>query len=349
MVAKRTRRSSRSAARPIDWSRHADADLLDLRFDRLGLRADTGPLRAPIARLYADLERVGIELRPHIWLSTDWFSPDGVPGIALPFYLGHPRLVRLERAQMLEAEGSTAAGCLKLLRHEAGHALDTAFRLSRRALYRETFGKRSEPYRRHYSADPQSNAFVHHLDRWYAQSHPAEDFAESFAVWLGGRWRAIHAGSQAYAKLQAVDELVRSIRGRRPSVRTREESHSISKLDQTLGDHYRMRRWKAAHEAPPPFEQALRRRFLTGRPWSRSASAAVQLRRVRRELVQRAAAALGASEYTCDQVVQLMLHRACELGLVAHREGEPFDLEPFVTMIRNTVRTLRRGDYLLSR
>ncbi len=66
---------------------------------------------------------------PHFWLSAEWFSPDGVPGVAIPFYLAHPRLEKLERAQMLEVEGGTPDWCMKILRHEAGHAIDNAYRL----------------------------------------------------------------------------------------------------------------------------------------------------------------------------------------------------------------------------
>ena len=47
--------------------------------------------------------------RPHYWLSDEWFTPDGVPGVAIPFYLAHPRLAKLELAQMLEVEGGDRA------------------------------------------------------------------------------------------------------------------------------------------------------------------------------------------------------------------------------------------------
>ena len=67
---------------------------------------------------------------PHAWLSDEWFSPDNTPGIAIPFYLAHPRLMRLERRQILEVEGGTASECLRILRHETGHVVQHAYRLS---------------------------------------------------------------------------------------------------------------------------------------------------------------------------------------------------------------------------
>ena len=142
----------------------------------LKLRIQGTPLERRIDKLYKELESREIPFRPHCWLSDEWFSPDGVPGIAIPFYLAHPRLARLERRQVLEVEGGTEEWCMRILRHEAGHALDTAFGLHRRRMWRETFGKYSEPYPDYYSPRPYSKSFVVHLDSWYAQSHPAEDF-----------------------------------------------------------------------------------------------------------------------------------------------------------------------------
>ena len=81
-----------------------------------------------------------------MWLSSEWFSPDGIPGIAIPFYLAHPRLRKLEHRQILEVEGGTEGECMRILRHEAGHAIDTAYRLHRRKRWREIFGSFSQPY-----------------------------------------------------------------------------------------------------------------------------------------------------------------------------------------------------------
>jgi hypothetical protein len=58
-----------------------------------------------------------------------------------------------------------------------------------------------------------------HLDDWYAQAHPDEDFAETFAVWLTPDldWRARYRGWKAIAKLEYVDELMRSLAGKPPT------------------------------------------------------------------------------------------------------------------------------------
>src|SRR5256885_16453644 len=79
----------------------------------------------------------------------------------------------------------------RILRHEAGHALDNAYRLRRRKRWRAVFGPASLPYPARYRARPGSRRYVHHLGEWYAQAHPSEDFAETFAVWLTPKsgWR----------------------------------------------------------------------------------------------------------------------------------------------------------------
>src|SRR5690606_22025626 len=149
--------------------------------------------------------------------------PDGVPGIAVPFYLAHPRLMRLERDLMLEAEGAHEGTCLRILRHEAGHAIDNAYRLHRRKRWRELFGSFSEPYPDAYRPRPASRKYVQHLNGWYAQAHPAEDFAETFAVWMTPNypWRRRYEGWPALEKLEYVDELMAEIADTTPPVRTR--------------------------------------------------------------------------------------------------------------------------------
>ena len=119
-------------------------ELLDVRMSDLGLQIKGTALEERIARLHDELEHRRIRLRPHCWLSDEWFAPDGVPGIALPFYLAHPRLKELERRQMLAVEGGTRDECLRILRHEAGHTIETAYRLNRRSEWRRVFGRASK-------------------------------------------------------------------------------------------------------------------------------------------------------------------------------------------------------------
>src|SRR5215207_10437869 len=131
--------SGRRRAAP-SWTRLSDEELLKRRFCDLRLTIRRSPLASRVKRLYEELESRGIRFRPHVWLAEEWFSPDGVPGFAIPFYLAHPRLMKLERRQMLEVEGGTERECMRIMRHETAHALDNAYLFRRRKSWRDLFG-----------------------------------------------------------------------------------------------------------------------------------------------------------------------------------------------------------------
>src|SRR3982751_1378057 len=149
-----------------EWEAWSDEQLLELRLCDLHLRLEGSPLEERISELYRELDERGLRFRPHFWLSDEWFTPDDVPGIAIPFYLAHPRLAKLELAQMLEVEGGDRASALRILRHEVGHAIDNAYRLRRRPTRRRLFGLPTIPYPEYYTPKPHSKSFVQHLDHW---------------------------------------------------------------------------------------------------------------------------------------------------------------------------------------
>jgi hypothetical protein len=160
------------------WVSLRDEELLALRIRDLGVRIDGSELEPRVAKLYAELEGRGLSLRPECFLGDEWFCPNGVPAIALPFYLAHPRLKALELHQMMEVEGGTPEWCEQLLRHECGHAFDHAYRFSGRRKWRAIFGSPDVDYEPEtYRPRPYSKSFVRHLPNWYAQAHPDEDFA----------------------------------------------------------------------------------------------------------------------------------------------------------------------------
>jgi len=240
------RRPLRKRREPAEyrWAVYDDDRLLNLRFSSLRLRLRDSLVWPDVERLYDELERRGVGFRPRVWMSTEWFSPDGTPGFAIPFYLAHPRLRQLERNVMGEVEGGNRKWRMRILRHETGHAIDNAYALRRRADWRRTFGRASAPYPDDYSPRPSSRRYVLHLGHWYAQSHPTEDFAETFAVWMQpkSRWRRDYADWPAYRKLEFVDEIMEEIAMRAPKHRNRSVTEPLSKVDQTLGDHYRAKK-----------------------------------------------------------------------------------------------------------
>ena len=283
-----------------------------MRFCDLRLAIERSPLARYVRRLYADLERRGLTLRPHVWLSEEWFSPDGVPGFAVPFYLAHPRLERLERHIMHEAEGGNSRLLLRILRHEAGHAVDNAYRLRRRRRWREVFGPASLPYPARYRARAGSRRYVHHLGEWYAQAHPAEDFAETFAVWLTPKsaWRKSYAGWPAVRKLKAVEDLVASVRGRRAPVRNRTRIEPLHLNTRTLAQHYRR---KLAHNRMirRGLADELLQRAFSAEPRRRGALRAATLLRANfRTLAAGVARPLRIQRYSVEQILRMLIERS---------------------------------------
>ena len=212
MTSKKRTRYTNSTA--VDWNSLPDEAILQMRIRDLRLRIDASDLRPHIDRLYEELAVKGLVFRPHCYLADEWFCPDRVPVIGLPFCLAHPRLKRLEQRMMDEIEGGTAKTCMELLRHECGHAINYAYRLYKKRKWSEFFGSFKEEYPETYIPRPYSRQYVRHLENCYAQYHPDEDFAETFAVWLtpGKNWEEEYKGWRgALAKLKYVDQLMKGI------------------------------------------------------------------------------------------------------------------------------------------
>ena len=298
------------------WARLSDEELLDLRFCDLGLSVPGSRLEPYVDRLYRELDARGLRCRPHCWVAEEWFSPDGVPGIAVPFYLLHPRLMRLERRMMHEVEGGNVNWLMRILRHEAGHAVDTAYRLRRRRAWRDVFGPASLPYPRSYRPRPGSRRFVQHLGAWYAQSHPTEDFAETFAVWLrpGARWRHDYIGWPALAKLQCVQSLMADLRNVAPLVRSRMHIEPLADDRCSLREHYRRKIERYRDVGGLAIDARIAR--ICGASGPGDVRAATLLRRMRRRLRARVAEAAGASQYEVHQALRDVIARSDALGVV---------------------------------
>jgi hypothetical protein len=334
----------RSPAREPAWTRLDDEALLDLRFCDLRLSLRRSGLDDAVARLYEELAQKGIRFRPHVWLSEEWFSPDGTPGIAIPFYLAHPRLQRLERRFMHEVEGGNDKWLMRILRHETGHAIDTAFTLRRRKTWRQTFGKASRPYPSRYFPRPASRRFVLHLGHWYAQSHPTEDFAETFAVWLPprSRWRSQYAGWPALAKLEYVEATMRGLAGRRATCNNRDVIEPLSENTRTLREHYRRKQRRYEIDTARTYDRRLLRILGTAEDHPRGIHAGRFLREVspqlRRLLVRRA----RMHPYLVQHVLRTATQRSRRMNLRLRHSQRDTKRELLVVLERIMLDTLLR-------
>ena len=329
--------------RPADLDALDDEALLDVRISDLTSAVDLTLLDERFGRLYDELEERGIRFRPHYWLAEEWFSPDGIPGIGVPFYLGHPRLMRLERKQMLEVEGGSTEWCMKILRHETGHTIDTAYRLRRRKGYRDHFGKVTQRYPEYYKPKPNSRRYVQHLDMWYAQAHPVEDFAETFAIWLKprSRWRTQYRGWPAMKKLEFMDELMASLQDEKPTITTRRRMDPIRSIRTTLRTHYANKREHYGLDLPGFFEGDLRRLFSNDPAFSKNKPAVGFLRKARPQIRQVVARWTGEYQYTIDQVLHAMIQSCREKKLRLRTSSDEEAFRDTVVLV--TVKTM---DYL---
>jgi hypothetical protein len=333
---------------PADWATLPDDELLNLRMCDLPIRIED-MLAERTDQLREELDAARLRAPAHFYLSDEWFTPDGATSIAIPFYMAHPRLAKLEESQMLEVEGGEHEWCMRILRHEAGHAIDNAFKLRLRRERRRIFGLPSEPYPESYTPRPYSKSFVLHLDAWYAQSHPDEDFAETFAVWLtpNSEWRPRYAGWPAAKKLEYMDALMRSLRGTPPRLDNPDEVDPLRRLRKTLRQHYRLKRRHYGVDYPNFYDRDLRRLFSDAPEFADNITAAQFISRNRRPVRRVVASWTGIYQYTIDQVLEDMISRSQELKLRLAVPEEQARQEFTVLVTVQTMNHLQSGGHRL--
>lgn len=301
-----------------DWEQQRQR-LLGKRIADLGLSIQGTRVERLVDRLYGELSAHGLRFRPPVYLSDQWGCPDDTPLIGVPFYLADADLERLEAEMSFDIEDDEEA--MRYLRHEAGHAFNYAFRLHERPTWRALFGAFDEPYRERYRADPFSREHVRHILTWYAQKHPDEDFAETFAVWLtpDSDWRRAYAGWPALRKLEYVEETMREIAAATPRVPPpAEDDLPVEAMRYTVAEHY-----EEAESVPlvdeRQFDVDLRQIFPRGVDAPSAEPADVFLRRHRRELVSRIAFWTSEQPSVVRTLVDALARRAETLQLRSGR------------------------------
>jgi Putative zinc-binding metallo-peptidase len=213
-------------------------DILQKRVCDLQLKLEGSRLEVRVQQLYSELERKGLQkFRPQVYLSDEWGCPSGEPVIGVPFYLADPRLSELERQiNDLEDERETQM----YLRHEAGHAFLYAYKLHHTPQWRELFGSFRRPYREHYKPVAFSRRYVRHMAGWYAQKHPDEDFAETFAVWMtpNSRWREKYKHWPALQKLEYVDRIGHEVGPQEPLKKRGRPDVTVDDMELTVAEFY---------------------------------------------------------------------------------------------------------------
>jgi hypothetical protein len=302
----------------VDTTAPWDAErtqLLGRRISDLGLVIAGSRVERLVARLYDELAERGIAFRPSVYLSDQWGCPDGTPLIGVPFYLADRRLERIEAEHAGAIESDEEA--MRYLRHEAGHALNYGFRIHERPDFGTVFGDYGRPYEEHYPADPMSRDHVRHILGWYAQKHPDEDFAETFAVWMtpGLDWRTEYAGWGALRKLEWLDAVMGEIAGlASTALEPTTDDLPVEAMTWTLADHYAEGELLPIGDAKQ-FDGDLRRVFASASDAPAGEEAARYLARHEGELVARIAYWAGVGPASVRSLLLALQRRASAMDL----------------------------------
>lgn len=293
-----------------------DREILSLQMCDLDLSIENSFLKYCIKKVLEELKARNIPLKPHFWLSDEWFCPDGIVGIAIPFYLAHPRLIELEKNIIGYAEGASQQWCLKILRHELGHVIDNAFFLRRRKDRQRIFGKSSLTYPSSYTFKPYSRNYVRHIEEGYAQAHPAEDFAETFAVWLDpdSNWKEKYKNWPALKKLNCMDRLMKEISGSSPRINERFELDPLRTLKKTLKRHYQAKKENWGIGQDRFWDEGLKQ-FFSDSPSDNYESAFSYLKKYRREIAHKVFVETGYRKYMINRILSSLINRTKKLNL----------------------------------
>ncbi len=306
----------------IKWDDITDEDLCKLRIRDLELGIPGTEIEPCIQELFKELEAQNITFHPECYLADEWLCPDQEPVIGIPFFLAHPRLKKLEMKMMYDVEGGHRDELMGLLRHECGHAINYAYGFYRRPCWREVFGRFGAPYPESYTHRPYSRKYVRHLENGYAQYHPDEDFAETFAVWLTphSHWEQEYKGWPALRKLKFVDELMKSVAGLPPKKPKGRKYWDASKMAVQLGRFYARKRRFLAEDLPGFYAPDLKRMFSDDPIHAAHEGAPRFLHRKRRDITNTVARWTGRHKYALNKLLEQLIVTSRELNL--HLKGD---------------------------
>jgi hypothetical protein len=327
-----------------DIANMSDDELLQMRICDLKLKIVGSELEARIETFYAELAARGISVKPVCYLGEEWFCPEGCATIAIPFYLAHPRLKRLEEKMMMEVEGGTGSWCLRLLRHEMGHVLNHTYLLAKDKKWRKLFGSPSLEYSESYRARPYSKRFVRHLDGWYAQSHPEEDFAETVAIWLtpGLDWKNQYRGWSALDKLEYVDDLMGRLAGAPPVVFVKTKMGEAARLRSRLSAYYKRRRRLYAQDFPDFFDADLKKLFADPAVAPDNERAAAFIKRSSKLILNAVSHWTGEPKFTLARVLRELTERCAELDLRLKAQSAGIEISAYLATLASHYRLTGR-------
>ncbi|HUP49706.1 MAG TPA: putative zinc-binding metallopeptidase [Thermoanaerobaculia bacterium] len=310
--------------------------LLPVPIKELGLKLEGSPIEGYVQQLFKELDSKGLKhFRPAFYLTSEWGCPSEEPVIGVPFYLADRRLGAIESAiNDLENEREI----MMYMRHEAGHAFNYAYELYNTEEWHELFGPFRRPYRDRYRFVPFSKNYVRHIAGWYAQKHPDEDFAETFAVWLapGSKWRQKYKDWPAMKKLRYVDRICRELGEVHPKRPLGETDFTVEDMEETIAEFYKDHaRDESDLIGTLALEADLDDIFLHPEQVAeeRSAKAGPAVMLHRKDIVDKVSYWTGVRRPLVKTLVESVAAKAEEMGLVVDRNREAEHIVELTTYI----------------
>jgi len=305
----------------IEKSRPELQEILNKPIKELGLKIEGSPVERFVQQLYRELESKKLtKFRPAVYLTDEWGCPSGEPVIGIPFYLAHAELAQLEKETN---DLEDAREVMMFLRHEAGHAFNYAYKLHRTPEWKQLFGPFRRPYHDNYRPVLFSRNHVRYLPGWYAQKHPDEDFAETFAVWLTPRsaWRKRYKGWGAMTKLRYMDRIARELADTDPLRRRAETDITVDEMEMTVAEFYH-RDGQEIQLGDLLLDTDLRDIFDASKRRRTAKSAQQFLQAHRKTVVDKVAYWTGAQRPLVKKLVESIEKRLGELNLFADLQRE---------------------------
>lgn len=329
--------------------------LLNTRICDLDLDLEHTVLFRCIQKLYSELDAKKVSFKPSYYFTCagdEWGCPDRVPIIGIPFHLADNRLIRIEREMGYATYDKR--DIMILLRHECGHAVNYAYQLYKKAEWKEHFGDFYAPYPRNFKFkfNPFSRDYVKSPGdpKYYAQAHPDEDFAETFAVWLTPRsnWRNVYKKWPSIKKLEYVDRLMSSIRNKSPRVTSGPLDSPYNRTTYTLIEYYGETLDNFKDKALGLYDDDLRKIFSAGSNGHRKLINAKDfIRRNRRFLIETISRWTGAREKAVAPVIARFFHRCRDLRLTLPADEEGSSLASLAALGTTVVMNyLHTGRYI---
>ena len=322
--------------------------VLDTPICKLGLKLETSPVYPFVEQMYKELADKGLQkFKPVVYLSDEWGCPSGEPVIGIPFYLGDKRLADIE-AQVNDLE--TDAETMMYLRHEAGHAFNYAYKLYRTAEWKQRFGPFRRAYRENYKPVAFSRRYVRHIAGWYAQKHPDEDFAETFAVWLtpDSKWRSKYKYWGALEKLEYMERIGTELGNADPLRKRGRPDVTTDEMDMTVAEFYE----RSLEHVAEPDDLAMDTDLIdifgpTRVPKEEQRGADELIREHRKTLVDKVTYWTGVQRPTAKKLVESVEQRVRELELRVNTRREPeYVAELSVYLTAMAMNYLLRGNFV---